>query len=253
MRIPLIAANWKMHKTIEEAQRFIEKLRPALKGVREVDIAIAPPFTALIAVAQASSGLPIHLAAQNVHPEAKGAFTGEISPVMLRDIGCHYVIVGHSERRTLFAETDALVNLKVKAAFKHDLIPILCVGESLEQQQEGKTETVLETQLRADLQGVPPAGASKLVVAYEPIWAIGTGQTATAQDAQAGCSFIRQVVALLFNENVAQALRVQYGGSVKPDNARDLLSQPDVDGALVGGASLDPNDFAQIVRAAIPH
>lgn len=251
MRIPLIAANWKMHKTIEEAQRFVERLRPGLKGIREVDVTIAPPFTALIAVAQASSGLPIHLAAQNVHPQSKGAFTGEISPVMLRDLGCHYVIVGHSERRTLFAESDALVNLKVKAAFKHDLIPILCVGESLEQRQEGKTHGVLESQLRAALQGVSTAHAAKLVVAYEPIWAIGTGQTATPQDAQAGCAFIRQVVASLFNESVAQSLRVQYGGSVKPDNARDLLSQPDVDGALVGGASLDSSDFARIVRAAM--
>src|SRR5574337_604796 len=199
MRIPLITANWKMHKTVEEAQQFVQKFRPSLKWLGEVDVVIAPPFTALAAVAQALQGLPAHLAAQNVHHEAKGAFTGEISPAMLHELGCRYVIVGHSERRALFGETDALINLKVKAAFKHDLIPILCVGESLEQRQQGQTQAVLERQLRADLEGVMPNQAAKLVVAYEPIWAIGTGKTATPEDAQAGCAFAREVVVQMFN------------------------------------------------------
>lgn len=250
-RVPLVCANWKMHKTVAQARDFLEKFRPALKGLREVDVALAPPFTALAALAAASQALPLQLAAQNLYPEPQGAFTGEISPLMLRELGCHYVIVGHSERRVHFGESDAFVRRKVRAAFAHGLIPILCVGEREEERAAGQTEAVLSAQVRAALEGLPPAQAAKLVIAYEPVWAIGTGKTATPQDAQAGCAFVRSVVEASFNGDVAASLRVQYGGSVKPDNAAALLAQPDVDGALVGGASLDPHAFAAIVRAAV--
>jgi len=249
IRIPLIVANWKMHKTVAQAQYFIEQLRPYIKGLRNVDVALAPSFTALAALAERLADLPVQLAAQNVHPEPQGAFTGEISPDMLKELGCHYVIVGHSERRALFGEDDATVKLKLKAVFENALIPILCVGESLEQRQAGQTEAVLERQLRGALDGAAAGDIPKLVVAYEPIWAIGTGQTATPEDAQTGCAFVRGVVESLY-AGTAEIVRVQYGGSVKPGNAKTLMSQPDIDGALVGGASLDADDFAAIVQAA---
>lgn len=249
MRVPLIVANWKMHKTVAQARYFVEQFRPFAKGLRNVDVALAPPFTALAAVAEGLVGLPVQLAAQNVYPKPCGAFTGEIAPDMLKELGCHYVIVGHSERRALFGENDAVVNLKLKAVFDNALIPILCVGESLEQRQAGQTEVVLERQLRGALDGIASADIPKLVVAYEPIWAIGTGQTATPEDAQAGCAFVRGVVQALYGE-AAKSVRVQYGGSVKPGNAKTLMSQPDIDGALVGGASLEAEEFAAIVQAA---
>lgn len=250
IRIPLITANWKMHKSIAISQYFVGKLRPSLEGLREIDVVLAPPFTALEAVANATTDSPIHLAAQNMHAAEEGAFTGEVSPLMLKEIGCQYVIVGHSERRTLFGEDDITVNRKVRSAFKHDLIPILCVGETLEQRQANETEAVLQRQLQAAVAGVSRSQAAKLVVAYEPLWAIGTGKTATSADAQAGCAFVRNVISNAFDVDVASALRVQYGGSVKPENARELLHQPDIDGALVGGASLDPLSFSQIVWSA---
>lgn len=250
VRIPLIAANWKLHKTLAEAHDFLEKFREDLK-LQDVDVVIAPSFLCLHSMAVALQASPIHLAAQNVYFEEKGAFTGEVSPAMLHDAGCHYVIIGHSERRAIFGEDDQLINQKVRAAFKSNLIPILCIGESLEQRQNGETEAVLERQLRANLEGVVPNQAAKLVVAYEPIWAIGTGQTASSDDAQAGCAFVRKVVEDIFNSDIAKSVRVQYGGSVKPDNARELLSQPDIDGALVGGASLEPDSFKAIMLAAL--
>lgn len=250
IRIPLIVANWKMYKTVAQARYFIEQFRPYTKGMRNVNVALAPPFTALAAVAEGLVDLPLQLAAQNVHPEPFGAFTGEISPDMLKELGCHYVIVGHSERRALFGENDATVNLKLKAVLDNALIPILCVGESLEQRQAGQTQAVVEGQLRGALEGVAAGDIPKFVVAYEPIWAIGTGQTATPEDAQAGCAFVRGVVGSLYGQ-AAEIVRVQYGGSVKPSNAKTLMSQPDIDGALVGGASLEADDFAAIVQAAV--
>ncbi len=251
IRIPLIAANWKMHKTVAQAQYFIEQFRPYIKGLRNVDVALAPPFTALAALAERLVDLPVHLAAQNVHPEPQGAFTGEISPDMLKELGCHYVIVGHSERRALFGEDDATVKLKLRAVFENALIPILCVGESLEQRQAGQTEAVLERQLRGALDGTAAGDILKLVVAYEPIWAIGTGVTATADQAQEAHAFIRSLMRKMFGEAVAKRARIQYGGSVKPNNARELMSLPDVDGALVGGASLEVRNFADIIKNSI--
>jgi len=250
VRIPLIAANWKLHKTLSEAHDFLDKFRQELK-LQDVDVVIAPSFLGLHSMAIALQGTPIHLAAQNVYFEEKGAFTGEVSAGMLHDVGCHYAIVGHSERRAIFGEDDAMINQKVRVVFKNNLIPILCIGESLEQRENGETESVLERQLKANLNGVVPNQASKLVIAYEPIWAIGTGKTASSEDAQAGCKFVRDVIDDMFNSDVSRSLRIQYGGSVKPANARELLSQPDIDGALVGGASLDPIDFEAIVRSAL--
>ena len=246
-RTPLVAANWKMHKTLGEARAFLREFLPRTQGVKGVEIAIAPPFTALAAVSEALQGTSVRLAAQNMHPEPQGAYTGEISPVMLRDVGCHYVIIGHSERRQHFGEDDAFINRKLLAAFEHGLVPILCVGETLEERRAGQTERVLERQLKGALQGAPREHVQRLVIAYEPVWAIGTGETASPDDAQQGARFLRDLVAKLYDETTAQSVRVQYGGSVKPDNARALMAQPDVDGALVGGASLDPEQFAQIV------
>jgi triosephosphate isomerase len=251
-RIPLIAANWKMHKTVEESLQFIEAFRPMAKTAGEVDIVIAPPFTALYAIAQVLSDSPIQLAGQNLYHEAQGAFTGEISPAMLQELHCFYVIVGHSERRSMFGDDDEVVNRKLKVVFDNNMIPILCVGETLEQREAGDTNAVLERQLRAALTGVVPHQAAKLVVAYEPVWAIGTGKTASSDDAQSGCAFVRSVIDDVFNGDVSNSLRVQYGGSVKPDNTRDLMSQPDIDGALVGGASLDSESFSGIVQGALP-
>ncbi len=247
VRIPLIAANWKMHKTTAEARAFVSRFLPAVQGLRECDVVLAPPHTALAAVGDALRGGPVQLAAQNVHPEPQGASTGEVSVELVRELGCRYAPVGHSARRALFGEDDALVQRKLRAVVAAGLAPILCVGESLAQRQAGETEAVLARQLKAGLEGITPEQAAVLVVAYEPIWAIGTGQTATPDDAQAGCAFARGVVEELFGAKAAGALRVQYGGSVKAE----LLAQPDVDGALVGGASLDPASFAGIVRAAV--
>ncbi len=260
-RTPLVVANWKMHKTIPEALRFLDAFLPALEGLRAqgapgvgrvVEVAIAPPFTALQAVGARlrSATASIGLAAQNVHPEPQGAYTGEVSPVMLSDLGCRYVIVGHSERRRHFGEDDAFINKKLLAALRHGLGPILCVGETLEERRAGRTQGVLERQLRGALAGCPPEGAERLVIAYEPVWAIGTGVAASPDDAQEGARFVRELLRELYGEAVAGRVRVQYGGSVQPGNAYELMVRPDVDGALVGGASLDPEQFAQIVAEA---
>ncbi|HED03173.1 MAG TPA: triose-phosphate isomerase [Candidatus Fraserbacteria bacterium] len=249
MRVPIVAANWKMHQTLAQAQNFVERFRPLVRGVKSTEIVLAPPFTALAATQEALRGSQIRLAAQNMHYAEQGAYTGEISPPMLCELGCEYVILGHSERRAQFGEGDALINRKLQSAYAHELISILCVGENLDQREAGETEQILARQLDTDLEGLSAEQIGRLVIAYEPIWAIGTGRTASPQDAQAGARFIRGQIAARYGGRAAQALRVQYGGSVKPGNAAVLLAQPDIDGALVGGASLDPQEFAQIVRA----
>lgn len=247
MRKPIIAGNWKMHKTAAEAAAFVRELAPLVAGAA-ADVVVCPPFTALTAAKAALAGTGIKLGAQNLHWEKQGAFTGEISAPMLADAGCDHVIIGHSERRQYFAETDDGVNKKLHAALIVSLVPIVCVGETLAEREAGATETVVARQVRAGLAGLTPAQAADIVVAYEPVWAIGTGRTATAADANAVCAFIRRLVAELFGAAAADAVRIQYGGSVKPENAAELMAMSDIDGALVGGASLDAATFAKIVK-----
>ena len=247
MRTPFIAGNWKMNKTLAEAVLLADELATTLKTQDKVEVALCPPFISIEAVRDAVHNTPIKVGAQNMHFEAKGAFTGEVSPVMLAPL-VDYVILGHSERRQIFGETDALVNRKVLAALAYGLKPIICVGETLAENEAGQTEAVLERQVREALVGAG-ASAANLVVAYEPIWAIGTGRAATADDAQRRCWFIRNELRKAFGDD-ADLIRIQYGGSVTPANAAEILSKPDVDGALVGGASLKAADFAAIVAAA---
>ncbi|MCR4403768.1 MAG: triose-phosphate isomerase [Candidatus Acetothermia bacterium] len=249
-REPIIAANWKMHKTVAEAREYVRRFRELVEGFSGVEIVLAPPFTALPAVREELCGTAIALAAQDMWHEPLGAYTGAISPLMLRDLGCQYVIIGHSERREHCKETDELINKKLRAAFAHGLTPILCVGEKLEDRRAGLTQAVLERQVRADLAGLAKGDVARLVIAYEPVWAIGTGETASPQDANEGAKFIRALVAKLWDEATAQSARIQYGGSVKPENIAALMAEENVDGALVGGASLDPAAFAEIVRRA---
>jgi triosephosphate isomerase (TIM) len=251
-RRPMIAANWKMHKTHLEAIRDVQKLSYLLdrSDADRVEVVICPAFTALRAVQTLidSDRLPYGLGAQNVHYEEKGAFTGEVSPPMLQALKCAYVIVGHSERRQLFAETDDVVNRKVRAVFSHAMVPILCVGESLGEREAGATEEKVAGQVRRDLQGVASEDAARLVIAYEPIWAIGTGRNAEPGDAGQVVGLIRETLSSAYSKEVADAVRVQYGGSVKAGNIRDFMAHPEIDGALVGGASLDPEEFALIVK-----
>jgi triosephosphate isomerase len=246
-RTPLLAANWKMHKTVAEAARFVDALLPRIAATQH-DVVICPSFLALREVVERSRGSAVRVAAQNMHEAEEGAFTGEVSAPMLVEAEVDAVILGHSERRRLFGETDEALARKVPAALAAGLEPILCVGESEEARDGGQTEAVLEGQLRADLAGVEPIRLAEVTIAYEPIWAIGTGRTATPEQAQEPIAFIRD----LLREGGAEAERVRilYGGSVKPENSIELMSQPDIDGALVGGASLDPADFAAIVEAA---
>lgn len=248
MRTPLIAGNWKMNKTITETEALIAELRGLLPGNDAVEVAVCPPFVSLAAAKAALAGSTIKLGAQNAHPEPKGAFTGEVSVSMLAGL-VDYVIIGHSERRQLFGETDAFVNAKALAVLAAGLKPILCVGETLAENEAGQTEAVLERQLREDLVNVSAGDAARITIAYEPIWAIGTGRAATAADAQNRIAFIRARLRQKYGA-VADQMRIQYGGSVTPANAKDILSQPDIDGALVGGASLKAGDFAAIVAAA---
>jgi len=247
VRQPIFAGNWKMHKTVSEALDFVERFLPLVRGASDVEVVLAPPFTALDAVARRIAGSPVLLAAQNVHAEAKGAFTGEISTAMLADLGCRYAIIGHSERRTLFGETDEGVARKALALLAREIRPIVCIGETLAEREAGQTFAVLEQQLSGSLTGVPAARADEVVIAYEPIWAIGTGRTATPEIAQEAHAFVRDRLVKQFGA-VSKSMRIQYGGSVKPENAATLMGMPDIDGALVGGASLDPRDFARIVR-----
>lgn len=247
-RKPIIAGNWKMNNTIAAGKKLVGELAPLVKDNAAVDIVVAPTATALAAVAEAVKGTNIHVAAQNVHWEAKGAYTGEISAEMLNEIGVEYVILGHSERRDYFGETDEGVNKRAKAAFKAGITPIICCGEPLEIREAGTYIEHVVGQIDKDLDGFAPAEVEKLVIAYEPIWAIGTGKTATFEQAEEVCKAIREAVAKKFGQAAADAIRIQYGGSVKPSTIKDLMQQPNVDGALVGGASLKAPDFSAIVN-----
>lgn len=252
MRKPLIVGNWKMNKTASEAAAFIHDLRERVPASPHADVVLAPPFTALESARTALGPSSwISLGAQDVHWEQHGAFTGEVSALMLRDLGCQYVIVGHSERRTLFGERDEHVHKKVRAALTHGLSPILCVGESLADREADRTESVVTTQLNGSLTGLSAHDLATITIAYEPVWAIGTGRSATTQQAQDAHAFIRGLLVKMFDQAVGKKVRIQYGGSVKPANARELMSQPDVDGALVGGASLEARSFADIVKNSI--
>ncbi|WP_211748728.1 triose-phosphate isomerase [Paenibacillus sp. Marseille-Q4541] len=248
-RTPIIAGNWKMFKTVSESTSFIE----AVKGKAEVEgveSVICAPFTNLPALVEAVKGTNIKIGAQNLHFEDNGAFTGEISGVMLKDLGVDYVVIGHSERRQYFNETDETVNKKVHAAFRHGLTPIVCVGEKLEEREADQTKDVCKVQTEAAFAGLATDQAAKVVVAYEPIWAIGTGKSSTSQDANEVIAYIRGVIKDLYNEDVANAVRIQYGGSVKPENVTEYLGQSDIDGALVGGASLQPESYIALVQGA---
>jgi triosephosphate isomerase (TIM) len=256
-RRPLIAGNWKMHKTHLEGLQLTQKLAWALsrEDTDAVEVVVCPPFTALRTVGTLIDGdkLPIGLGAQNCHHEPQGAFTGEVSAPMLAKLGCAYVIVGHSERRQQFAETDELVNRKARAVLGNGMQPIVCVGETLEQREAGRTAEVVQGQVRGSLAGLPGEQVAGLVVAYEPVWAIGTGRAATAEDAQETIALVRGTVAELAGRSAADELRIQYGGSVKASNAEELAGKPDIDGALVGGASLDADEFAMIVKGSARH
>jgi triosephosphate isomerase (TIM) len=248
-RQPFIAGNWKMHKSLAEARALARGIRDGAGPGRRAEVALAPPYTALAAVAEELAGSDIQLAAQDTFWEKQGAFTGAISPAMLADVGCRYVIVGHSERRQLFGETDASVNKKLTAVIAAGLIPILCVGETRAEREADKTLQVVREQLSKGLGALKPTSGSALVIAYEPVWAIGTGLTATPEQAQTVHHFIRSLLREFLGA-AAEAIRIQYGGSVTPDNAATLLAQPDIDGALVGGASLKPELFLPIIHAA---
>ena len=248
MRTPLIAGNWKMYKTVGEATLLVRELLAGLGELTDREAIVCPPFTALAAIAPLLADTPLGLGAQNLYPETQGAFTGEISPPMLVDIGCRYVIVGHSERRQYFGESDAFVNRKLRAALAHGLQPIVCVGESKPQRDAGQAEPIVTAQVRAALVDVTPEQMLNVVIAYEPIWAIGTGDTATPADAQAMHAAIRATLHDLYGAAIASAVRIQYGGSVKPDNIDELMAQPDIDGALVGGASLQAASFLRIIH-----
>lgn len=251
MRKPIVAGNWKMNKTVVEALKLTEGIKAELSDVQGVDVVLCPPFTALYAVRQAIQGTAIDLGAQNAHWERSGAYTGEVSVEMLREVGCHYVILGHSERRQYFKETDDMINRKAKAVLAAGLFPIVCVGETLEEREAGRTEQVVTTQVRGSLAGLSGNDLLRTVIAYEPVWAIGTGRTATPEQAQEVHALIRKLLAELADVHIAQSVRIQYGGSVKPSNAKELFSQPDIDGGLIGGASLEARSFIDIVRGAM--
>ena len=252
MRTPLLAANWKMHKTVAEATSFTTAFLPLVAGVDDAEIVLAPPFMALAAVAGACRGSNVAVAAQNVHWEAQGAFTGEVSLAMVQDAGASHVIVGHSERRHLFGEDDAAVNRKVRASLAAGLTPIVCIGETLDEREAEDTAAVLDRQIDGGLAELTAEEIAAIIIAYEPVWAIGTGRTATPAQAQEAHAHVRARLASVADHGAANRCRLLYGGSVKPANAADLAAQPDVDGALVGGASLDPHSFAAIVAGGRP-
>ncbi len=268
-RIPIIAGNWKMNKTVPQALEFIRELHPLVEGVDGAEVVICPPFTAIYALREEIAGTDtnVTLGAQNVFWKASGAYTSQISPVMLVDLGVEYVIIGHSEPRgrfgvpeegaednfyRYFGESDHTVNLKIIAALDHDLVPILCVGETLEERKANQTDSIIQKQLQKGLKGVSQANcAARMVIAYEPVWAIGTGETCDSAEANRVCGMIRAEIASLYDSPTADMIRIQYGGSMKPSNAKELLSQEHIDGGLIGGASLVASDFAQIVKAAV--
>ena len=247
-RLPFMAGNWKMNKTVGEALDLVRELKASLSGVQGVEVAVAPPYTALYAVHKELVGSSIHLAAQNLYWEEKGAFTGEVSPLMLKEVGCHYVIIGHSERRQFFGETDETVNRRIKAALAQSLKVIFCIGETLKEREEGKTFSVIERQVDGGLRGLGEREMKYMVIAYEPVWAIGTGKTATPEQAEEVHRFIRGRLEKLYSRGVSEEIRIQYGGSVTPENVQGLMNQPNIDGALVGGASLKAESFSKIVR-----
>jgi len=250
IRKKLIAGNWKMNKTSSDGLQLTKEIVSEIGKVTDVDVVVCPPFTALESVAKTLDGSTVKLGAQNMHHEANGAFTGEVSAAMLRALFATHVILGHSERRTYFAENDAFINKKVIAALKNQLRPILCVGETLAEREAGSTLKVVQTQLEAGLEGVSKELATSVIVAYEPVWAIGTGKVATTEQAQEVHAFIRSLLTKLFGETVAQKVRILYGGSMKPANAPELLAQKDIDGGLIGGASLETRSFVDLVKAA---
>lgn len=248
MRQPMIAGNWKMHMTNTEATVFVEQLKTLVTDAG-CELVICPPFTAISTVADLAEDTPIRVGAQNVFHEESGAYTGEVSPSMLTDLGVSYVIVGHSERRSIFKEADRCVNKRVRIVLQHGMSPILCVGESLNQRESGETVAFIHSQLEMGLLGVPAEEMTGVVIAYEPIWAIGTGRTATAEQAGEVCQSIREKIATMYTPEIAEQVRILYGGSVKPENAKDILAQTHVDGALVGGASLEAETFTGIIKA----
>lgn len=250
MRRPVIAGNWKMHKTTQETQEFIHNLIAKLKEaekVGEVEIIIAPAFTSLDTAVKAAQGSKLKIAAQNMHWENQGAYTGEVSPIMLKDLGVTHCIIGHSERRQYFAETDQTVNKKVRSALENQITPIICVGETLEEREEGTTYNVVERQIKTALNGLDSTEAAGLIIAYEPVWAIGTGKNSSPEDAQEVAASIRAIIANDFGKESAENIRIQYGGSVKPENIKSFMAQEDIDGALVGGASLEAESFMKII------
>lgn len=246
MRINVIAGNWKMNKTNQEAVEMLSDLKEQVKGINNVKIVIGAPFTALSDAVKTVSGSNVEIAAENVYPKESGAYTGEISPKMLHSIGVKYVIIGHSERREYFKETNDFINQKVKAVLAENMTPILCIGETLEERETNKTICVLKTQIEEGLVGIEASQAKNIILAYEPVWAIGTGKTATPEMAQETHKEIRKILKRLFGE-VSEEMIIQYGGSMKPENAKELLAQQDIDGGLIGGASLDAHSFAKIV------
>jgi triosephosphate isomerase (TIM) len=249
MRKPIIAGNWKMHKTASEAKTFTEEVKGLVPDTDKIDSVICAPALFLENLVEQTKESKVAIGAQNMHFEENGAFTGEVSPVALADIGVEYVIIGHSERREMFNETDDSVNKKTLTAFKHNLTPIVCVGETLEQRENNETKDLVGAQVKQALTGLTEDQVKQTVIAYEPIWAIGTGKSSTAEDANEVCAHIRQVVASEFSQSAADSVRVQYGGSVKPNNIKEYMAQSDIDGALVGGASLEPQSFLQLLEA----
>jgi len=247
-RRPLIAANWKMHKTSQEARTFMAELLPKIADLKEVDVLVCPPYTLISTVDQSREGSKVLLGAQNMHHESKGAFTGEVAPQMLKDLNCEFVIIGHSERRWIFGETDETINKKVHAAFANGLIPVLCVGEKLDEREKNLTDQVILNQMEKNLAGISEDFVSGMVIAYEPVWAIGTGKNATTKDAKDAIALIREFVHSKFGQEVADKIRILYGGSVKPENIKTYMEQDGIDGALVGGASLEADSFARLTR-----
>src|SRR3989337_3932107 len=250
MRIPIIAGNWKMNKTASEARAFFSEFIKLTKDVKDVETIIAPPFTALSAAADAVKDTKIKISAQDMFWEEKGAFTGEISPIMIKDAGCSHCIIGHSERRQYFGETDEAVNKKIKTALKFDIVPIVCIGENLKEREANNTMKVIEAQLQGGLAGFADNDMERIILAYEPVWAIGTGKTATPAQAQEVHKFIRDYIRKTAGNKIADGMRILYGGSVTPENIKGLMAEEDIDGALVGGASPKPDSFAGIVRFA---